>query len=171
MVRELIRRGRTCPEAERGELARMLARHARAGSDAAFSELCRMAGGGGRTLFARYSPRDQITGIKALGRTGRKDALAMLRSWQVYAEVYTESCTGLACGSDHMPRWTALAYVFPAAPRRLGDRLRYMGPQSPPEHPPASLSPEAHDALRAENPYHVAVSRAVSRLAAAAQKS
>lgn len=160
-MKDLIRRLRSCPEAERKELARLLARD---GSRAAFSELCRMAGGGGRTLVTRYSPEDQLSGIDALGRTGRKDALSLLKSWLECREIYIESCTGLACGSDRMPQWTALAWEFPRAPRRLSEKLRYTGPKSPPEDPPVSLTPPQHAERRAQNPYHAAVSRAISRL-------
>ena len=163
-MKDLIRRLRNCPEAERKELARLLARHARDGSRAAFFELCRMAGGGGRTLVAHYSPEDQLTGIDALGRTGRKDALSLLKSWLECREIYIESCTGLACGSDRMPLWTALAWEFPRSPRRLAENLRYTGPLSSPEDPPVSLTPAQHAERRAQNPFHAAVSRAISRL-------
>jgi len=164
MVKELIRGIRTCSKAERRDFTRILIRHARAGSDAAFSELRRMAEGGGRTLLARYSPEDQLAGIEALGRTGRKDALLLLRSWRKYREVYAESCTGLACGSDHMPQWTALVYEFHRAPRRLSEKLRYTGPKSSPAEHPVSLTPAEHAEHQAQNPYHIAVSLSISRL-------
>ena len=160
----LIRRVRACPGSGRGELARLLACRARAGSDAAFAELCRMARGDRRTLLVRYSFEDQLAGIDALGRTGREDARRLLSSWLDCREIYVESCTGLACGSDHTPQWTALAYEFPRAPRRLAEKLRYTGPLSPPGVRPASLTPREHAERRKQNPCHDGIARAVSRL-------
>ncbi len=167
-VKKWIRRVRSCPKSERKAAALAVARCAREGSDPALDELCRMAAGRGRGLAGRYSAEDQLIGIAALGMSGRREARRLLESWREYREVYVESCTGLACGSDRIPQWTALAYTFHKAPRRLAEKLCYNGPTSPPGVPPGPLTPAGHAERRAENPYHAAIDRAIARLAAAA---
>ena len=165
MVKDLIGRVRTCPEAERAAPACMLARHAREGSSAAFSELCRMAGGGRRTLLARYSSEDQLTGIEALGRTRPKG-----RSCP--AEILAGVPGGVrrvvhgAClrQRPHAPVDRPGLGSFPGRPGGSRKSCATRGPLSSPEDPPVSLTPPQHAERRAQNPFHAAVSRAISRL-------
>ena len=106
----------------------------------------------------------KLAAIEALSLTGRQDALDYLKSLQVCKEQYTESCTGLACGSDRYSQWIAIVYDFVNAKKELGDKMRYSAPRVSPSEPLIYLTPEEHENIRSENPWHVAVEQAVKRL-------
>jgi hypothetical protein len=149
---------------DRRQAALELAVYAQNGEPEALAELIRMARAERRTLLSAYTLPDQLAAIEALARTGRREALDFLKSLKARREFYTESCTGLACGADREPQWSAIAYEFPNAKGELGHSMTYMGKrfhltQSVPE-----LTKQEHEAIMAENPCHKLIDAAIAQL-------
>ncbi|MGE0083485.1 MAG: hypothetical protein AB7S75_03605 [Desulfococcaceae bacterium] len=141
-----------------------LAGYARAGDNSAMQELIRMADGAWRKFLCPYTLTDQIAAIEALADTGREDALIYLKSLKVRKEIYKESCTGLACGSDHYPLWSAISCEFPNAKGELAENLRYTGKKFDISVSVSYLSEEDHPAIQKENPFHRIIDRCIERL-------
>jgi len=164
MLTNLTQKLKTGNEEERKKAALELAEYAVKGHDQAYSELIKMAEGRRRKILKSYNLADQVAAIEALSLTGRQDALIYLKSLQIYKEQYTESCTGLACGSDRYSQWVAISYEFVNAKKELGDKMRYSGPRVLPSENLIYLTPEEHEKIRSENPWHIAVEQVVKRL-------
>lgn len=164
MLTDLVQKLKTGTQAQRKQAATDLAQYAKNGNEQAYEQLIKMANGERRKMLTRFNLEDQVAAIYALSETGRKDALKYLQSLQIYKEQYTESCTGLACGSDRYSQWKAVFYEFTNAKRELGNKMRYSGPKVKPSEDLIYLTPEEHEQVQSENPYHGAIAQAVEKL-------
>ena len=167
----MIQKLRDCPDpGARRKAAFELAAYARDRDNSAMSELIRMANGDRRKFLTPYTLEDQISAIEALSHTGQEDALNYLRSLKIRKEIYIESCTGLACGSDHHPLWSAISCEFPHAKGELAQKLRYTGKKFDLSHSVSYLSEEEHLKNQKENPFHRIIDRCIDRLEKSAVK-
>jgi len=155
---------RNCPDNGRKKAASELAGYARAGDDSAMTQLIRMADAAWKKFLTPYTLEDQLAAIEALADTQREDALIYLRYLKVRKEIYTESCTGLACGSDHHPIWSAISCEFPHAKGELAEKLCYTGKKFDLSNSVSYLTDEEHLKMQKENPWHQIIDRCISQL-------
>jgi hypothetical protein len=126
MIREIIKKLRSCPPEEREQTAMALARTT---GEEAVEELIRMAEGRRRGLFSRYELADQLIGLKALGETGRTEALQYLQELYSPVEGRTEPIHRKRVGREQGAHFVSTHEIkpvqYPNARRELQEKLSY----------------------------------------------